>query len=148
MNNPRVHFSFHQVNVNLQNRGLLKLFIEQLFKNEKTKLASIQYVFCSDEFLLQLNQSYLQHDTYTDIITFDLSEGKGTLGEIYISVDRVKENAKGFNISTQQELLRVMFHGALHLCGYKDKKKTDQLLMRRMEDHYLTKFREKVSRET
>ncbi|MCZ2223574.1 MAG: rRNA maturation RNase YbeY [Chitinophagales bacterium] len=119
----------------------LKLFVENLFKKEKISLKSICYIFCSDEFLLNINQQFLQHDYYTDIITFCLSEKEEPIeAEAYISVDRVKENAKTNNVSYKRELERVIFHGALHLCGYKDKKKVEIKQMREKENYYLNQL--------
>ena len=116
----------------------LKRFIESIFLKEKKKLAGINYVFCTDAMLLEINQNFLQHDYYTDIITFGLSEKNQPIeAEIYISIDRVKENASNLSIAYQQEMLRVLFHGALHLCGYKDKSKADIKLMRGKEDFYI-----------
>ncbi|HVU85535.1 MAG TPA: rRNA maturation RNase YbeY, partial [Puia sp.] len=122
-------------------RGHLKSFISTLFKKEGKKLDEISYIFCSDDYLLEINRQYLKHDYYTDIITFGLSEpGQPINAEIYISVDRIKDNAREFKTSFKRELHRVIFHGALHLCGYKDKKKEDQQVMRKMEDKYLTQY--------
>ena len=119
-------------------KEILKRFIETIFLKEKKKLAEINYVFCTDAMLLEINQNFLQHDYYTDIITFGLSEKNQPIeAEIYISIDRVKENAKDLHITYQQEMLRVLFHGALHLCGYKDKSKADIKLMRTKEDFYI-----------
>lgn len=135
--------AFHQQNTHskLSNRKTLKLFIQKLFKQEKTNLEQLDYIFCTDEFLLQMNQQYLKHNYFTDIITFNLSENTKTIvGEIYISIDRVKENAIQFNASYVQELHRVLFHGALHLCGYKDKSKKDQALMCQKENFYLHQY--------
>jgi len=135
--------AFHQQNTHpkLSNRKTLKLFIQKLFKQEKTNLEQLDYIFCTDEFLLQMNQQYLKHNYFTDIITFNLSENTNTIvGEVYISIDRVKENAIQFNTSYVQELHRVLFHGALHLCGYKDKSKKDQALMRQKENFYLHQY--------
>jgi rRNA maturation RNase YbeY len=135
--------AFHQQNTHskLSNRKTLKLFIQKLFKQEKMNLEQLDYIFCTDEFLLQMNQQYLKHNYFTDIITFNLSENtKAVVGEIYISIDRVKENAIQFNTSYVQELHRVLFHGALHLCGYKDKSKKDQVLMRQKENFYLHQY--------
>ena len=137
----KVHFHFLQGKFNLTNRTVLKSFIEILFKKEKKRLLNLNYIFCSDKYLLEINRQYLNHDFYTDIITFGLSEPKEPISaEIYISVDRVKENARQFETSFKQEIHRVVFHGALHLCGYKDKKKGEVLLMRQMEDKYLTLY--------
>jgi rRNA maturation RNase YbeY len=124
----------------LPKRKELKLFIEQLFTMEKKSLAHISYIFCSDDYLLKINQEYLQHDFYTDIITFDLTEENGIIGEVYISVDRIKENAKKYSSSFLVESHRVIFHGALHLCNYEDKTKANKLIMTKKEDYYLTLF--------
>jgi len=133
--------------VNAKNRFAIKNLIAKLFKYEKTSLNRIDYVFCSDEYLLKINQQFLHHETYTDIITFPLSDdNEPVYGEIYISVDRIKENAKAFKVSYQNELLRVIIHGALHLCGYKDHSKAEKHNMRSKENYYLNKFF--VSRET
>lgn len=119
----------------------LKQFIEYLFKKEKKGLYELTYVFCSDEYLLGINRDFLKHDYYTDIITFDLSENpKQIIGEIYVSLDRIKDNAKTLQTSVKEETLRVIFHGALHLCGYKDKSKTDILKMRKKEDQYISLY--------
>lgn len=119
----------------------LKSFLKVLFKNEGKQLGELNYVFCSDEYLLDINRRFLNHDYYTDIITFDISENKTEVtGEIYISIDRVKDNAVQLQQTTQRELLRVILHGALHLCGYKDKTKTQQKVMRQKEDDYLLMF--------
>jgi len=138
---PVVRFHFLQGPTSLSQRGHLKSFISTLFKKEGKKLDEISYIFCSDDYLLEINRQYLKHDYYTDIITFGLSEpGQPINAEIYISVDRVKDNAREFKTSFKRELHRVIFHGALHLCGYKDKKKEDQQVMRKMEDKYLTQY--------
>lgn len=101
-------------------------------------MAELQYIFCSDDYLLQINRQFLHHDYYTDIITFDLTEESYPINaEIYISVDRVRDNAREFGNSLRRELHRVIFHGALHLCGYKDKNPREQELMRQMEEKYL-----------
>jgi len=106
---------------------------------EKKTLEEISYVFCSDNYLLKINQNHLNHDTYTDIITFDYSEGNLISSEIYISIDRVKENAKTHSAAILDELHRVIIHGVLHLCGYKDKTTKEAEAMRRKEDLYLGK---------
>lgn len=124
----------------LPQRTALKLFINELFKKEGLKLTSLDYIFCSDDYLLKINQDFLKHDDYTDIITFDLSESSSVIGEIYISIDRVYENASQHNVPFSHELHRVIFHGALHLCGYKDKSKPAKLEMTKREDHYLRIF--------
>jgi len=120
------------------NKTGLKSFITSIFKKEKKLLGSINYIFCSDDMLLKINQDFLQHNYYTDIITFGLNEpGEPIEAEIYISIDRVKDNANQQGVSYQNEMQRVLFHGALHLCGYKDKKKSEIVEMRQKEDRYL-----------
>jgi probable rRNA maturation factor len=138
----RAMVQFHFLTpVTLGGRTALKSFITALFRREGGQLASLSYIFCSDEYLLGINQQFLQHDDYTDIITFDLSEpGAATSGEIYISIDRVRENAAGLGLSFKEELHRVIFHGALHLCGYKDKSPKAQKQMRAAEDKYLSLY--------
>lgn len=112
-----------------------------MVKSEGKKINHINFIFTSDRYLLELNKRYLKHNSYTDIITFDLSE-KDQLknAEIYISVDRVKENSRLMNISFKSEIHRVIFHGVLHLCGYKDKSKKDTKKIRNREDFYLYKY--------
>ena len=137
----KVQFYFLDRRPTLKERTRLKLFIEKLFLIEKKKLGNLSYIFCSDEHLLTINKDFLKHDFYTDIITFDLSSSKiETEGEIYVSVDRVKDNAKQLGVSFKEELHRVVFHGALHLCGYKDKTKADSVVMRAIEDTYLSLY--------
>ncbi|MBO9152861.1 rRNA maturation RNase YbeY [Chitinophaga sp. GCM10012297] len=133
-----VHFSAHEVKVGLKHRTKLKEFIQELFTKEEQGLSNLRYVFCTDDYLLQINEEFLKHDTYTDIVTFELSDDpEVTEGEIYISIDRVKENAEKYEVTENYELHRVIFHGALHLCGYKDKSKKEEELMRKKEDEYL-----------
>jgi rRNA maturation RNase YbeY len=134
-------FYMSQVSV-LRNRIALKAFIEMTAFKYKRPIASLNIIFCDDAYLLSINQQFLQHDFYTDIITFDLgtSSKEPIQAEIYISVDRVKENAKLHAVSLKRELHRVIFHGLLHLLGYKDKLKKDQLTMRSMEDALLLHY--------
>lgn len=134
---------FHHADkrLHIKDQAALKRFLVTLFKKEKVSLNALHYIFCSDDYLLEINRSFLQHDYYTDIISFDLAEkGMPVEGEIYISLDRVKENAKSLGCTYREELLRVVFHGALHLCGYKDKKKSEILEMRNKEASYLRLF--------
>lgn len=145
----KISFFFLQKPWSLKKRGLLKQFIYFIFKSEKKKINNLNFIFCSDEYLLKINQEYLNHNDYTDVITFNLSATHSEIvGEIYISLDRVKENAKVFNNPFSKELLRVIFHGLLHLCGYNDKAKSDKEAMKAMEDYYLKKYNDFVSRET
>ena len=132
-------FSEHK-KFSLKDRTRLKTFIESLFRKERKKLFSLNYVFFSDKKLLDITRQFLEHDYFTDIISFDLSEGIGIEGEIYISIDRVKDNAKKMGIPFKLELHRVIFHGALHLCGYRDKTKSEKSSMRSKEDQYLQKY--------
>jgi rRNA maturation RNase YbeY len=137
----QVQFFFSGVSVSLTERTRLKKFISTIFRLEGKQLGHLNYIFCADEYLLNINRQYLNHDYYTDIISFDIGEpGTAINGEIYISTDRVKENATILGMPFKQELHRVIFHGALHLCGYKDKTKNQQSLMRSREDHYLMKY--------
>ena len=115
-------------------------WIECVIASEEKKLEEISYIFCDDEYLLNLNEEFLKHDTYTDIITFDYSVGKILQGDIYISTERVKENSDEFNVSFEEELRRVIIHGVLHLCGYKDKTKEQSLLMRQKEEEKMELF--------
>lgn len=134
----KVKFYFLQRDFPLTDRNALKAFIERLFRKEGRRLQSLNYIFCSDAYLLSVNRQFLQHDFYTDILTFDLSDqGQPTNAEIYISVDRVRDNASNYDSSFKQELHRVIFHGALHLCGYKDKSPSQSKMIRKMEDEYL-----------
>jgi rRNA maturation RNase YbeY len=136
-----IFFNKADKTMTLGNRVALKAFIEKQMKKEGIVIECLQYVFCSDKYLLGINKQFLNHDYYTDIISFDLSETKGQLiGDIYISIDRVKENAKTVKTTQGNELLRVIFHGALHFCGYKDKKPADAKLMRSMEDKWISAY--------
>ena len=136
-----ISFSQADSKVTLANRVALKSFIEKRVKKEGFSIETLTYVFCSDKYLLKMNKDFLSHNYYTDIISFDLSETPGNLiGEVYISVDRVKDNAKTHGTSLKEELHRVIFHGALHFCGYKDKKPTDTKKMRQMEDLWLAAY--------
>lgn len=137
---PTIQFNFLE-SISLKDRRRLKLFLGRLFKKEGRPLAELQYIFCSDRYLLAINRQYLDHDDYTDIITFDLSEKNHPINaEIYISVDRIRENALKYDTSLRKELHRVMFHGALHLCGYKDKTAAQKGEMRKMEEFCLRRY--------
>lgn len=136
-----IHFHFITSQFTLKDRNSLKSFIYLLFKQEGKEIDTVNYIFCTDDYLLELNKSYLKHFTLTDIITFELSKpAEPALSDIYISIDRVKENAKTFQIPFNKELHRIIFHGALHLCGYKDKSKNNKLIMRQKEDFYLNQY--------
>jgi rRNA maturation RNase YbeY len=133
-----VHFYFEKVDLILKERRRLKNFINSLIVKEKKNLVNLNYVFCNDKALLEINRKYLGHSFYTDVITFDLSSSpKVILADIYISGDRIKENAKSLKLSLKEELHRVMLHGLLHLCGYNDKTEVQKKLMTKKEDFYL-----------
>ena len=133
-----IHFFEEKLAPWFKGRRAMKALLTELFKKEKTAFETIQFILVSDDALLEVNRSYLKHDYYTDIITFDLSSpGAPKVSDIYISLDRVEENAKDYNSTRLSELRRVMIHGCLHLCGYKDKLKQDQAKMREREDYYL-----------
>jgi len=123
----------------------LKRFVKELVAHEGKQLKELSLVFTDDEYLLEVNKQYLNHDYFTDVITFDYSDFPNVSGDVMISLDRVKDNAQSMNLDFETELYRVVFHGTLHLCGYKDKKKEDAALMRSKEDFYIQMF---VSRET
>lgn len=125
----------------LKNKGLIRQWLFEAIKAEGFRLKELNFIFCSDAYLLKINQEYLHHDTYTDIITFDNSEQDNSiLGDIFISVERVRENAQNFSVSFDQELKRVLIHGVLHLLGYKDKQPKQKQKMTQMEDFYLALF--------
>lgn len=130
----------YETNFCLDSEDQLIKWIIDTITAEKFKLGEIQYVFCDDNYLLKLNQEFLKHDTLTDIISFDYSVGKIIHGEIFISVERVKENAKAFQVLFKEELFRVIIHGVLHYCGYKDKTTNDSQIMTDKENYYLNKI--------
>ncbi|HNJ26492.1 MAG TPA: rRNA maturation RNase YbeY [Chitinophagaceae bacterium] len=137
----KVYFFFERKGFSLTNRLTLKKFIESIFKTEKRKLETLNFVFVSDKKLLEINRQYLKHDYFTDIISFELSHPEmPVVGDIYISIDRVKENAVSLGVSFKSELHRVIFHGVLHLCGFGDKSKKEAGLIREKENFYLQKY--------
>ena len=136
----KVSFNYN-TKLSLANRTELKAFLKTIIKLENKKAKSLNFIFCSDKYLLQINKAFLNHNYFTDIITFDLSDSKKEIsGEIYISVDRVKDNARIYNTSIKKEVHRVIFHGVLHLCGYGDKTKPQKKTMTNRENHYLAKY--------
>ena len=140
MSASSIHFFTEDINYVIKQKRLLKEWLLSVIKNENYALQELNFILCSDDYLLNLNQQYLDHDTYTDIITFDNSDiDKTIIGDIFISVERIKENAKKFGVTQITELHRVMIHGALHLLGYKDKSAADKIKMTLKEDHYLAK---------
>lgn len=137
---PAIQFFEEDISYKLKNKALVRQWIKDTITAEGFKLKELTYVFCSDAYLLPLNQQYLDHDTLTDIITFDNSEVEGEiLGDIFISIERVRENAVKFNITETDELHRVIIHGALHLLGYTDKSVVTKKKMTQKEDEYLAK---------
>jgi rRNA maturation RNase YbeY len=138
-----VRFSYADRKLNYAKKTRLKAFVASLFEREGRQLDELTYVFCSDDYLLDINRRFLDHDFFTDIITFDLSPvpGSAISGEVYISVDRVKDNARTLQLSFEEELVRVVCHGALHLCGYADKTKREIREMRDKEESYLRLYR-------
>lgn len=141
MGKASIHFFTEDTNYSLKQKTLIRDWIRSAILEEGYKLQELNFILCSDEYLLRMNQDYLQHDTYTDVITFDNSEALKTIvGDIFISIERVQENARELGISVASELHRVMIHGTLHLLGYKDKGKAAKLKMTSREDHYLAKL--------
>ena len=131
-----INFNY-ETNFSLPDESRLSNWIINVISEEGCILDEINYIFCDDAFLLKLNVEYLNHDTLTDIISFDNSIGKIIQGDIFISIERVADNAKDFNVSLQEELHRVMVHGVLHFCGYKDKSESESMLMQQKENHYI-----------
>jgi len=141
-----IQFHTADLGITLPGKTILKTLLSDLFRKEGKQLAGLSIVFCSDEYLLELNRQFLQHDYYTDILTFLMSErGAPVEGELYISIDRVRDNARALGVPAMHELRRVILHGALHLCGYKDKLKKDQALIRQKEDRYLQLLKKRMS---
>lgn len=133
-----IHFFSHEVKFQLKSKRNIISWIKKVVEQEESYIEEINYVFCSDSYLLAINQGFLKHNTLTDIITFDHSEGDSLEGEIYISIERVAENAIKYNVAFGEELNRVMIHGVLHLLGYKDKKPSEKTLMRKKEKDCLS----------
>lgn len=124
----------------LDNESAFTDWITEVIKSEIKNEGEINYIFCDDDYLLEINQQYLDHDTLTDIISFDYSVGNELHGDIFISIERVKDNAADFNVTFEDELKRVMVHGVLHYCGYKDKSVADEQLMREKEEEKMKMF--------
>lgn len=130
-----INFFIEEIKFSLHQPKQVKHWLKNIAKEEGYKIKDLNYIFCNDEYLLKINQDYLQHDTYTDIITFDLSEEEQSIsGEIYISSERVADNAKKFKTANEDELHRVIVHGLLHLMGYADKNPAEKAGMREKED--------------
>lgn len=130
--------SFNSENTfNIDNEEHLSEWLEQVILSEDKKLGEINFVFCNDDYLHKMNVEFLNHDTLTDIISFDYTVGKIIQGDVFISTERVADNALDFKVTFEEELHRVMVHGILHYCGYKDKTEADANIMRSKENHYL-----------
>ena len=139
MKEESIKFFTEDTSYQLRQRTEIRTWLKSIAKREKYSIQELNYIFCSDEYLLQMNKDFLDHDYYTDIITFDNSEVKGKIeGDIFISIDRVKDNAQLQNTSLKDELHRVLVHGLLHLTGYKDKTSKEQEIMRKKEDSSLS----------
>jgi len=128
----------YETNFKLKNQDQVIDWVIKVINTEFHKIGEINYIFCNDDYLGEINVKYLRHKTLTDIISFDYSLSKEISGDIFISIDRVKENASLYKVSIKNELHRVMIHGILHFCGYKDKTKEEKVRMRRKEDYYLS----------
>jgi len=136
---PAITFFTEDIKFTLKHKTIIRAWIKATIVAEGYKLSELNFILCSDEYLLRINQDYLQHDDYTDVITFDNSEElKMIVGDIFISIDRIKENAANFGSTALAELCRVIIHGTLHLLGYKDKTKAAKTLMTSKEDEYLS----------
>lgn len=130
----------YELDFQLSSEEQVSDWLSTVIKSENCNEGNINYVFCDDEYLHKLNVEFLDHDTLTDIISFDYSVGKELHGDVYISIERVRENANDFSEAFTNELKRVMVHGILHYCGYKDKTEADAITMREKENHYLNQF--------
>ena len=139
MNAETLNF-YSENDFQLREEGFYEAWIRRIIESENRKLEEISYIFCDDEYLLEINQKYLDHDTYTDIISFDNSVGNILAGDIFISTERVEENAREYGVDFQEELRRVMAHGILHFCGYKDKSDEESILMRQKEEEKMRMF--------
>ncbi len=146
MNLSKINF-YSENDFFLEDEDLHITWLEAVIASEAKKLEELSYIFCDDEYLLKINMEYLDHDTYTDIISFDYSVGKILQGEIYISTERVKENSETFSVKFQDELRRVLVHGVLHLCGFKDKEESDAALMRSKEEEKMKLFHVEQSKK-
>ena len=133
----KINFFTEEIKFILRDKIPLRKWLIDVAVNEGCKIEEVNIIFCSDAYLSEHNQRYLKHSTLTDIITFDYSEGKNLSGDIFISIERVCENAIKYKVSENQELKRVIIHGILHLCGYKDKTAADKKQMRKKEDEYM-----------
>lgn len=130
----------YELDFNLDDETVYADWLSNVISSEIKNEGEINYIFCDDDYLLEINQQYLDHDTLTDIISFDYSIGNELHGDIFISIERVRENAKDYSVSFEEELKRVMVHGVLHYCGYKDKSEQDEKVMREKEEEKMKMF--------
>lgn len=135
-----IRFNIEEVRFDLKNRIALKKWLTNVAVEEQKRVGELSFIFCSDSYLLNINRRYLNHNYYTDVITFDYSEANYISGDIFISIDTVRVNAEEFHQAFENELFRVMVHGVLHLCEYKDHSDAEKRLMREKEDYYLEKL--------
>ena len=138
-----IHFNFAEIDEFSLQRRNIKDWIKNCTVNEKRKLGDIQYIFCSDDYLLKINKQFLNHDYLTDIVTFDYDEKDIISGDVFISVDRITENSTIYKVCFYNELLRVIIHGILHLIGYNDKSDSEKKIMREKENYYLSLYTDK-----
>lgn len=138
-----ITFHNEDISYTVKKKNHIKSIIKTAITDEAKKLKEIAFIVCSDDYLHKINQEYLKHDTFTDIITFDYCENDVISGDIFISIERVKENAIKFNQNIEYELFRIIIHGVLHLLGYKDKSPRDKKIMTEKEDFYLTLYSNK-----
>lgn len=137
-----IHFFSEETDFVPKQKIALRAWLRETAQAEGFSIGELNFVFCPDEYLLTINQQYLQHDTFTDIVTFDNSEKEGQIaGDVFISIDRVRENAQKYRVSEVEELHRVIIHGLLHLCGYGDKKPAEKRKMTEKEDYFLSRRR-------
>jgi rRNA maturation RNase YbeY len=134
-----INFNY-ETDFTLDNEEAIAAWLTNVITSENKKEGEINYIFCDDEYLHKINLEYLNHDTLTDIISFDYTMGNEISGDVFVSVERVKDNAKDFNVAFDEELKRVLVHGVLHYCGYKDKGEAEELLMRSKEDEKIALF--------
>jgi len=136
----------YETEFELPNESEISNWLSNVIQSEYKKEGDINYIFCDDDYLVEINQQYLDHDTLTDIISFDYSVGNELHGDIFISIERVRENAQDFKVSFEEELKRVMVHGILHYCGYKDKSSEDEIMMREKENEKIKLFHVKQNK--
>lgn len=136
----KIKFFYDDVNYQLRKVRSVKSLIIKVIREEKRIPGDLNFIFTGDERIIEINREFMKHDNFTDVIAFDYCERKTVNGEIYISLDTVKRNANNYKVSLRSEIIRVIIHGTLHLCGYRDKKKEERKIMKEMEDQWLMRF--------